>query len=61
MHCLMTFTGSWFTVGEMKEQEADFPRVTEVHAMHRGLDPGLRDLRVHVLPTMANSSRIASI
>lgn len=61
MHCLMTLTGSWFTVGDMKEQAADFPRVTVAHAMHRGFDPGLRDLRVHVFPTMANYSRNASI
>lgn len=61
MHCLMALTGSWFTVGEMKEQAADFPRVTVVQAIRRGFDPGLRDLRVHVFPTMANYSRIASI
>ena len=36
-------------------------RVTEVHVVHGGFDPGLRDFKVRVLLMMANSSRVASI
>lgn len=47
---------------EMKEAKpSHFLRVTEVHVVHEGFDPGLRDFKVRVLLMMANSSRIASI
>lgn len=58
----MTFTGLWVSVEEMKEaRPSHFLRVTEVHAVHEGFDPGLRDFKVRVLLMMANSSRTASI
>ena len=62
MHCFMTFTGFWISVEQMKEgKPSHFLRVTEVHVVHGGFDPGLRDFKVHVLLMMANSSRVASI
>ena len=62
MHCFMTFTGLWISVEQMKEgKPSHLLRVTEVHVVHGGFDPGLRDFKVRVLLMMANSSRVASI